>query len=179
MSTDPNRRFPHGRAAQAVVALLCAALGCASATARADGTVYKWVDAQNNVHYSDRPPPDTQGPVVTLNTGYGKNSRPADGGNRGAHGAAPAPAAAGAPAAPRAQNPAQSAAEKKVAADLAAAHADDCKKAQTAYDTYIRSRRLYKAGDNNDRVYLSEAETEQARVDARREVDAACGPSAP
>jgi uncharacterized protein DUF4124 len=49
-------------AARSVVAVL-AALGLLSATALADNgrtTVYKWVDAQGIVHYSDQPHPNAQ-----------------------------------------------------------------------------------------------------------------------
>ena len=146
-------------------------LALADPAAHADGTVYKWVDAQNRVHYSDRPPPDGEGQAIAVNTGYSKPASRVS--------AAPPAKAAAKPADPTAQ-PA-GAAEKKVAADLAAAHAGDCQKAKATYDTYIRVRHLYKQGDaaggdaSGDRQFLTDAQVEQARVDARREMDEACG----
>jgi hypothetical protein len=147
------------------------ALALAAGSARADGTVYKWTDAQGRVHYSDRPPPDGEGQAIAVNTGYNKPH------------SANTPAAT--PAAPKAVAKAGDGmpgsatdAEKKVAADLAAAHQGDCQKAKSTYDTYIRVRHLYKQGDdgaNGERQFLTDAELEQARVDARRNMDEACG----
>ena len=148
----------------------CFALALAAGTARADGTVYKWTDAQGRVHYSDRPPADGEGQAIAVNTGYNK---PHSTGTA----ATPAAPKAVAKAGDGTPGPATDA-EKKVAADLAAAHQGDCQKAKTTYDTYIRVRHLYKQGDdaaNGERQFLNDAELEQARVDARRNMDEACG----
>lgn len=127
-------------------------------------TVYKWVDAQNRVHYSDRPPPDGE-QAVAVNTGYSKST----------HGTDTAPPAKAAPS-PASTTTSQTSAEKKVAADIAAAHAGDCQKATETYNMYIHSRRLFKNGDNNERIYLSDEELDQARLNARRDMDLACSP---
>lgn len=157
---------PGPRLAGAAAVLLLAVAGHA---AWADGVVYKWVDAENRVHYSDRPPPDGQS-AVSVTTAYAK--APSQ------QAARAAPSAAGAPPAtpkPASTTTAASPGEKKVAQDLAVAHADDCAKAKETYDLYIRSRRLYKSGEGNERVYLSEAELDEARLNARRDMDSACG----
>jgi Domain of unknown function (DUF4124) len=145
----------------------------AATAGHADGTVYKWVDEQGRVHYSDRPPPGQENKAETVANPYARSvTRPA---------AAAAPA--GAPAAtanakggtgtPAADDP-----KKKVAADVAAAHAEDCGKARDAYENAVRSRRLYRTGENNERVYLTDAELDQTRLESRRLMDEACGSSA-
>jgi len=174
MSTRSHPRTPPTRGARALLLGLGAglAVALAAAAAHADGTVYKWTDAQGRVHYSDRPPADGEGQAVPINTGYSKSPKTS----------APTPAAA-ARSQPKPGDGAPvpaSVAEKKVAADLAAAHQGDCKKATDTYNTYIRVRHLYKPGDDQnggERQFLSDAELDQARVDARREMDEACANS--
>jgi Domain of unknown function (DUF4124) len=139
----------------------------------ADGTVYKWVDEQGRVHYSDRPPPGQESKAETVANPYAKATVKA---------AAPATAGAAAPGAAANGKPGQPGVaaddpKKKVAADVAAAHAEDCGKARDAYETAIRSRRLYRTGENNERVYLTDAELDQTRVESRRLMDEACGSS--
>lgn len=68
-------------------------------------------------------------------------------------------------------------AARDVAADVAARRAAECKRATETYDRTIQARRLYKNGPNGERIYLSEAELTQARIDARTARDAACGPT--
>lgn len=146
--------------------VLCAAaiaLACLAAPALAD--VYKWVDAQGGVHYSDRPPPADaktvtveQTPVLTHHS-----DRPP---------APPAaPAAAAAPAAKKADNPA---AKQAVAADVAAAAADSCKQAQQRYQNDIRSRKMFREDANQQRTYLTGDEIQAERVAAKQEMDEAC-----
>lgn len=150
-------------------------LGLVVATAgHADGTVYKWVDEQGRVHYSDRPPPGQESKAETVANPYAKATvKPA------APAAPAAPGAAAPGATPNGKpGPGTAAADdpkKKVAADVAAAHAEDCGKARDAYETAIRSRRLYRTGENNERVYLTDAELDQTRVESRRLMDEACG----
>lgn len=148
-------------------ALVAAGLG----TALADGTVYKWTDAQGHVHYSDLPPTDSAAQAVPVNTGYNHAHSP-----QPAHNAGPQANGATRPGGPvpGSATPA-TAPEKKVAADLAVAHADDCKKAKATYDNYIRVRHLYKQADGGDKTFLSDAEIEQARVDALKDMTDACG----
>lgn len=162
---------PNARAARALLIGLGLSLLLATAASHADGTVYKWTDAQGRVHYSDRPPADGAAQAIAVNTGYSRTTTPRATEASPAKTAVPKPADTNSPA---------SAAEKKVAADLAVAHEGDCKRAKATYETYIRVRHLYKAGDEanpGDRQFLSDAELEQARVDARREMDEACGSS--
>jgi hypothetical protein len=63
-----------------------------------------------------------------------------------------------------------------VAKDLEATRVERCKKARTDYDNSINSRRMYRLDEAGNRVYLTDAEISQQRLDARKSVDAICGP---
>ncbi len=151
----------------ALLLLVTLGLGLAATPGAAQNAVYKWVDAQNNVHYSDRPPPGQESTAEPMPT-VARSHRTAQ---------ATAPGAKPAEAAPAKPEPAAGtgAAEKKVAQDVAAVRDEQCQKARSTYDSYIKSRRIYRTGDNNERVYLSAQEIDQARIDARKDLDAVCG----
>jgi hypothetical protein len=139
--------------------LLFAALLAWSGTAGA--VVYKWVDAQGKVQYGDRPPDGVNAEVVEL---------------LGTHVARPAAAPAKAASAP-ASNPvvAQNDPTKKaVDADVQATRAKQCTDAQDRYKRLIEGRKLYKAGADGERQYLTSDEIDTERVNAKREVDEAC-----
>ena len=159
-STRSRRRLsPAALALAIVVGLGGGALGVATA-----GIVYKWSDAQGNIHYSDLPPPP-DGTLISVD-------------NRSEHERATAPPVQPVAATTGKIGPSDPADLKKsVDADVANAHADDCKQAQDRYQTYVRSRRLYKEGPNKERVYLTDAELETERVNAKREVDEVCANS--
>ena len=63
-----------------------------------------------------------------------------------------------------------------VAKDLEAARVERCKKARSDYNTSINSLRLYKMDKDGNRVYLSDVELAQRRIDAAKSVEAICGP---
>jgi hypothetical protein len=140
----------------------------ASAPALAD--VYKWVDTQGHVHYSDLPPPgDAKLLSVEAGAGTRHTERP------------PAPAAAPTPAAP-APAPLPPGTPKEMArlkqsvdTDVASTRAVQCKAAQDRYQGYVNSRRIFREGANKERVYLTDAEADSERINARREVEELCG----
>ena len=145
-----------------------AALTLLAAPAFAD--VYKWLDPQGRVHYTDRPPP-TDAKLVSVETG---------GGTRGAHAAsAPAPAPAAPTTAPLpAPTPAEAARLKKsVDADVAGARAEQCKTAQEHYQKYVASRKIFREGPNKERIYLTDQELDTERLQAKHDVDELCGQS--
>ena len=161
-------RLPFRAAVLAVAAVACLGV-LASAPAGAD-VVYKWVDAQGRVHYSDRPPSGDGKLLAVEQTNSSHHSSGSE------H--APAPARTPAPAATPAAtaSPGVNAAERRaVAEDVAAAAADNCKKAQERYQNYIHWRHIYREGPNQERVYLSDQEIETERLNAKREADEACG----
>jgi hypothetical protein len=144
--------------------LLCAALIVWSAVASA--VVYKWTDAQGNVHYGDQPPNGVQAEVVE---GLGNHISSLN--------AAPSPAR------PAAQPPAAGAPAKDKPFDAAAAdeataaRAKQCADAQARLKQAIEGRHLYKAGPNGERDYLTSDQIDAERADAKKEVDTVCGTS--
>jgi len=148
--------------------LIVASLG---SVAHAD--VYRWTDEKGEAHYSDRWVPGSE--LI-------KSSKPRPTMD------SPPPSAAAQSKAPVA-NANQAAADAKQQAAAAAAVKQDvaktkeaqCKTAKERYQQAIDSRRIYKApakGDT-DRVYMSDAETDAYRLQARNDVTLACGSPPP
>jgi hypothetical protein len=153
---------------------LCLAVALTLVAAPALADVYKWLDSQGRIHYTDRPPP-ADAKLLSVEAGGGTHSQR----TAPTPTPPPAPAAQPAPAAPPPLPP-QSAADaartrKTVDADVAGARAEQCKTAQEHYQKYVTSRRIYREGPNQERIYLSDAEADAERVNARREVDEVCG----
>jgi hypothetical protein len=74
---------------------------------------------------------------------------------------------------------AEQAAAKAVQKDLAKTHDSQCKDAKERYQKAIQARRIYKPGSKEgEREYLSEAEAETYRLEARKDMDSVCGPDA-
>ena len=61
--------------------------------------------------------------------------------------------------------------------DVSAARATQCKDAQEKYQKAIEARRVYRAGKDGEREYLSDTEADQLRLNARVDMDTACGKS--
>lgn len=164
-------RTPTPRHTARRVALACGVAAFAVSawfSAQADTEVYKWVDPQGRIHYSDRPPP-TEGKLLSM------ESTP----SARAHVAAPSPSASSNSPPPRTAAPppaanANPALRNSVENDVANAHSEQCKAAQDRYTVYVNSRRLYREGPNKERIYLTDAELETERVNAKREADEAC-----
>jgi hypothetical protein len=113
---------------------------------------------------SDRPSPNAT--VVHINsTPTGASSEPA-----------PAESTPKAPPESSADARLKDAATRQaVHKDVAATRAEQCKQAQDKYQKAVAARRVYRLNKAGEREYLSDAEMEQARVDARLEVDRTCG----
>jgi hypothetical protein len=138
--------------------------GAATMAGAAD--VYRYVDAQGGVHYSD-----TWVPGSTLI----KIDRSAKAG-------------ASTSASARTQNKALAAAndhasaevakqadERAVHTDVAQAREEQCKQARDSYDKAIRSRRIVKTDKDGQREYLSEADADAYRLQLRTDMQSACG----
>ena len=119
--------------------------------------IYRWVDAEGNVHYGDRPsgaPAEQRLQLTYARTdGSAVEQRVQD---RLAEKTARAEADA------EAEKAAQEAAEE---AEIAAEQQKACESARERLETYRSSRRLYKADENGERVYLDE---EQRQAASRR-----------
>ena len=127
-----------------------------AAGARAD--IWKWVDAAGHVEYSDR---WTPGAVLV----------------KGEHTTPNAPSTDQKAEATDKQVTAQlnrEQAQREVQRDEAAAHAAQCKQATDHYNQLIQARRIY-TGSDSDRQYLSDAQADQERVQAKMDMDSACG----
>jgi hypothetical protein len=178
-SEDPtmhSTRNPGGKRTAARVAIACgtaAFLCCAWLSAAADTEVYKWVDPQGRIHYSDRPPP-SDGKLLSVESTPSARAHVAVNtasvaAASAARAATPAPALTAVNANPRMR--------EAVADDVANARAEQCKAAQEKYQNYVRSHHLYRAGPNQERIYLTDAELETERLNAKREADEACSSS--
>jgi hypothetical protein len=156
------------------LAALATVLGTATANTSAD--VWRWVDSAGRVHYSDVP---VEG-AVRVKAAAPRPAGAAPTGNTTGGGAP----AAGAPPTLANQSVAINeqlqgeAAARAVQGDLAKKRAEQCKEATERYDRSIAARRLYRDGKNGERIWLTDAEIEQARVEARRDRDAVCNPGA-
>jgi hypothetical protein len=151
---------------------LTATLALAAATAGAadEGTVYRWVDSDGTPHYQDRPPEGDVSAAQELNVRY----KLTDGQAVAAARKSKAEVAAAA-----------SLREQQQAADQAGENADreqvkgereqGCQAARDKLAKYETAHRLYKPGPDGQRTYLTDEETDAARVAARRDVAEWCG----
>jgi hypothetical protein len=130
------------------------------ATAMAD--IYRSVDAQGHVLYSDTPTPGAElvhvqklgnapsSSLASTRTAVSANTPPPD---------------------PVTKQSAQQAVQQ----DVAQTRADQCKKATSDYNQAVAARRIYKTDANGEREYLSDADAEQQRVTMRLAMQSACG----
>ncbi len=129
-------------------------------------TVYRTVDKDGNVHYSDRPDGgETQ--QLTIRTPRRSTAAPA----RTA--AANAAASSQATAAPAEQGPSEEQLAEQ-AARQAARRAENCEIARGRLERYAISHRLYRTLPNGEREYLSDAEIDEARARAEADVKEWC-----
>jgi hypothetical protein len=149
-------------------AALAVIMSLAAFAARAD--VYRSVDPQGHVEYSDTPTPGSELVHVQklgeANTSS-LNSAPAS-----------TPSAAQSVAKSNAgvqEDLTKTAAQKAVAADVEQNRAEQCKKATTDYEQAVAARRIYKTGADGEREYLTDADADQQRLNLRLAMQSACG----
>lgn len=139
-------------------------------SAAASAEVWRWVDSQGRVHYSDVP-------VEGATRVEGVRSRATD-----REAVAQRTAAEGEQRAQVASRAAQQRADQETAnavqQDVTRTRAEQCKQAQEQYRVAVESQRLYRMGKDGERVYLTEAELTEARVNSRKAVDELCKPAA-
>lgn len=145
-----------------IVSLAVAAFLFAPAV-MAEGEVYRWKDANGVWHYSDQPQPGAELVKTTGSRSSSSNSTPT----------VQAPAAAPENGVP----PLSREVTQQVRQEAAVAKNEQCKKATEAYQSAITARRLYKEDAKGNRTFLSSAEIDAARLEARSTRDIACGPS--
>ena len=132
------------------------------------GDVYRWKGPDGTWHYSDQPRPGAElvrGSQVSRAPGVESQA------------AEPAPQAeAPAEPVPYEPLPVSDAVAQEVRAAAAAAKTEQCKKAEEMYQRAIQARRIIKSTDAQGKnVFMTEAEADQARMQARANRDLACG----
>lgn len=149
---------------QIIAAAAMLTLGLCSAAFAAD--IYKWVDADGNVHYGDKPAGDHP---ERLNI----DSRPTDEARVQQQTQARAEARTQrreAEAAAAAEGPSEE--EKRAEAQQ---RAERCQSARSTMQSFVTSRRLYREDESGERVYMDEAETQAARQRVEDQIDQYCG----
>lgn len=142
--------------------ILCLAVLVAGASATAYASdVYRFVDANGGIHYSD-----TWVPGATLiHVEHGKLEA--------THSAPTAPTKA--PAASASADLQKQADQRAMQTEMAQAQGDACTKATDAYNQAIRTRRIYKSQASGGRDYLNEDEANAYRLQLRDAMQQACG----
>jgi hypothetical protein len=135
----------------------------ASATFAAD-EVYRWKDAGGIWHYSDQPRPGAEKVRGNLAPSTASTAP-----------AAPAPAAAPPPATFSDPLPVSKEVAQQVRQESADAKAEQCKTNTATYNKLVQAPRIYKTDANGNRVYMTEAEMDAARLQARAAKDLTCG----
>jgi hypothetical protein len=149
--------------------IIVTALIAAGICGVAHADVYRWVDDKGEPHYTDRWVPGSE--LIKSDKPHPQvpNSAPS----------APAPAAVAQHPVP--QQPADRANEEAVKQDVAKTRDAQCKQAKDRYQKAIDARRIAKPAQpgDTDKVYMSDAETDAYRAQARSDVVLACGSPPP
>lgn len=139
-------------------------------------TVYKWVDGQGQIHYTDLPPRQSDARILGIvhNAGVLDEEESGDdyddeGDDDSGNGATTAPSGMTTTPEPPVSQAAMQAAQN----DAAKAKVEQCKAAQDRYQRYVESRRLFRE-EGGKRVYLSDQELAEARARAKQAVDDYC-----
>jgi Domain of unknown function (DUF4124) len=153
--------------------LLITTLIAAGICGVAHADVYRWVDDQGEPHYSDRWVPGSE--LIKSSKPHPQN--PDSSASRSSSPQYPTPAAAEHASAQQSER----ANEQAVKQDVAKTKEVQCKQAKERYQKAIEARRIYKPGKegDSDRVFMTDAETDQYRAQARNDVTLACGSPPP
>ena len=144
--------------ALAVTSLLCS-------TAFAAGEIYRWKDANGLWHFSDQPQPGAE--VVRTAQRPTSATRNAT---------APVPTPSPSPLTASGDGPQVSnEVAQQVRQEAADAKSKQCELAKTNYEKSSQAQRIYKTDEKGNRVFLTAAEMDTARLTARGNRDQACG----
>ncbi len=130
--------------------------------------VYRSVDAQGHVQYSDTPSPGAE--LIQVSSSR-PSSTPASNAPPGNSGFSPTKV--------NAQIHEQLTKEdlaREVHSDVAQTRAEQCQKAQDDYQKQVLARRIYTTGADGQRQYLSDAEADQQRLNTRQQMEDLCKP---
>lgn len=148
------------------LALTCAIAAMTIAAGASANEIYRWTDDEGNVHYEDRPtgaPTEERIDITYRRTDSGAVNQQIQ--------------ARLDRQATRDEAKSVAAAQEQEAAEQAAAaeeRAKSCDRARARLETYLQSRRLYRTDDNGERVYLDDAERQEARQKAEEQITEFC-----
>ena len=111
---------------------------------------------------SDRPSPGAEYIRAQVRKPDAPSDNPAPAKPAGNASTAPSPAAA-------------AATRQAVQKDMTQARAEECKKARDTYQQSLTARRIYRTNKEGEREYLSDTEADQLRMNAKLNMDQACG----
>lgn len=134
----------------------------------ASAQLYKWVDKDGTVHYSDKPPPASAKQEKKLN--IRNDPAPA---TTGAEQAAPAKSYVEQDLEYRKRKVEQEEARKKADAE-AETERQNCARAQEKLRLYEEAGRVYRIDEGGERQYLSDEGRDQGLAEAREEVAKHC-----
>ena len=140
-----------------LISITALVLAGACTLARAD--VFRWVDEQGVVHYSDEWMPGSTVVKTTM--------RP--------HSESTSPSSTTSAASRLNEQLAGQDNARAVQQDVAKARDSQCTWAKDRYMKAIASRRVYKEGKDGERQYMSDTDADAYREQARKDVQQACG----
>ena len=148
---------------------IAAVLGLMVVSFAASADVYKWVDSQGRVYYSDRPDVDNAERLAVAS----RRTDPSVVAQRNV-----------AAREQRQQTDMQTTQQRRdqasaraVSNDVAKTRDEQCKQAKEQYRVAIESQKLYRVGKDGERYYLTSPEIDEARMNTRRAMDQVCAPS--
>lgn len=144
-------------------------LGLMTVSVTVSADVYRWVDSQGRVQYSDRPSAEGAERLAVVS----RRSDPAVIAQRNEAAREQYQQSA----ADSAQRRRDTATAQAVRQDVAKSREEQCKEAKERYRLAVESQKLYRVGKDGERQYLTSAEIDEARMNARRAMDEACGPA--
>jgi len=148
------------------IVLSFAVMAMAVASGAAANEIYKWTDAEGNVYYEDRPSGASTEERLSMTYNPTNNSVvqkrvdkriEAQDARREADSVAAA---------------AQQEAADNAAAD--AARQEKCTRSRARLESYLQSRRMYRTGTDGQRVYLDDAQRQEARQKAEEQISEFC-----
>ena len=148
------------------IALACAVAALTVAPGVMANEIYKWIDADGNVHYEDRPTGAATEERIDITYRRTDNSvvRKRIDARLDAQSA-------------REEAKSVAAAAEKEAADNAAAENERkqaCERSRARLESYLQARRLYRTDDSGERVYLDDSQREEARRKAEEQIAEFC-----
>ena len=125
--------------------------------------VYRWVDGSGVTHYSDQWVPGSE--IIKTGKPHPSNPNVVTGDQKSLT------------ATSRSidKELTDQANARATATDVARTQAAQCEAAKDRYNKAIQSRRIYKDGSDGEREYLSDADAESYREQARKDVQSRCG----